>query len=60
MNPPEFGPIPDWLLDIAEPVLADMQAPTPVDLVLEYREGPESLGIVLVGRRDRSDGSASE
>jgi len=32
-----FAPIPAWLLEIVEPVLADVQQPTPIELLMGFQ-----------------------
>jgi hypothetical protein len=41
---PRFAPMPAWLLEVVEPVLADVQQPTAIDLLIGF-QAPRTLWL---------------
>jgi hypothetical protein len=52
----EHGPVPDWFLDeVLEPVLADLQHPHPIDIIVEF-EPRGDAGLVVFSERGQPGG----
>lgn len=45
-----FEPMPAWLLEVVEPVLDDVQQPTPIELVIGF-QAPRTLWLSEPGER---------
>lgn len=51
-----FEPIPEWFREVAEPVLSDLQLPTPIDLCLGYEPAWTCHPTTLEWMRLRDEG----
>jgi hypothetical protein len=47
---PRFAPLPGWLLEVVEPVLSDVQQPTPIELMIGF-QAPRTLWLSEPGER---------
>ena len=50
----EFGLVPEWLGEVADTVLADLQQPIPIDVLLGYESDTQTLWVSEAGHRGRS------
>jgi hypothetical protein len=48
-----YGPVPDWLREAVDAVLADLQQPTPVGVRLGYEDSNRRLWVSEAGERGR-------
>ncbi len=51
---PRFGPVPDWLGDVFDTVLADLQLPTPIDVQLGFVLESSLLWVSEPSERSRT------
>ena len=56
----EFGPVPEWLSEVADAALADLQRPTPVDVRLGYEARAGILWVSEAGQQDRAGFASGE
>ena len=51
---PEFGPVPEWLREVADAALADLQRPTPIRVRLGWESGAGILWVSEAGESGKS------